>query len=121
MGAAPAASDAQANRDELGRILRFGIPGGVGRGELGADNRAYAARLIAARTGLSQAEAEARIDRALAEAKDAADKARKTGIVVTFLLAAALLVAAAAAARAAALGGRHRDQNTDTGRFWSWY
>jgi hypothetical protein len=114
-------SSDRADRDEVGRILRFGIPGGAGRGELSADNRTYAAQLIAGRTGLSQAEAEARIDTALAEAKEAADKARKAGIVTAFLLAAALLVAGAAAARAAAVGGRHRDENTDTGRFWGWY
>jgi hypothetical protein len=114
-------SSDRADRDEVGRILRFGIPGGAGRGDLSADNRTYAARLISARTGLSQAEAEARIDTALAEAKEAADKARKAGIAMAFLLAATLFVAGAAAARAAAVGGRHRDENTDTGRFWSWY
>jgi hypothetical protein len=103
-------------RAEVGRILSFGTV----RGELSTDNRTYLARIVAERTGLSQAEAEARVDQTLAEAKRAADAARKAGVIMAFLMAAALAVAGAAAAWAATLGGKHRDQETDHSQFWRW-
>jgi hypothetical protein len=103
-------------RAEVGRILTFGTV----RGELSTDNRTYLARIVAERTGLSQAEAEARVDQTLAEAKRAADAARKAGVIMAFLMAAALAVAGAAAAWAATLGGKHRDQETDHSHFWRW-
>lgn len=69
---------------------------------------------------IPQAEAEKRIDDAYARlnqaketAKQAAEKARRTGIIVAFLTAAVLLVGAAAAYLAAMLGGRHRDEEID--------
>ncbi len=114
--AASTATDGADRRAEVGRILTFG----TARGELSADNRAYVARIVAERTGLSQAEAEARVDQTLAEAKRAADAARKAGVIMAFLMAAALAVAGAAAAWAATLGGKHRDQETDHGYFWRW-
>jgi len=108
------ASDAE--RREVTRILTLGTL----HGEVTLDNKAYLAKLVSARTGVSQAEAERRVNDVLADAKRKADVARKTGIVVAFLSAAALFVAGAAAAWAAALGGRHRDRGTDTASFWRW-
>ncbi|MGE4063417.1 MAG: hypothetical protein AB7E79_08615 [Rhodospirillaceae bacterium] len=108
--------DGRADREEVTRIFAHGVTDG----ELGAEDKAHAASLISRRTGISEAEAQKRIDTALAKAKEAADAARKIGLIVGFLTAAALLVGAAAAAWAAALGGRHRDQNTDTTAFWRW-
>ncbi len=107
------AADVQASHAEVGRLLATAV-----RGDVSADNKAYVARLVAAETGLSQADAEARVNEVLAEAKRKADAARKAGVVIAFLTAAALLVAAAAAAWAAALGGKHRDEGTDV--FWRW-
>jgi hypothetical protein len=69
---------------------------------------------------MTQAQAEERVDQVLAEAKHNADQARKAGIIVAFITAASLLVGAAAAAGAAAMGGRHRDANTDTSAIWRW-
>jgi len=114
--APPALRDMQADRAEVSRLL---TPATV-RGELSGDHKAYVARLVAGQTGMSQADSEQRVSEVLAEAKRKADLARKVGIIMTFLLAAALLVGAAAAAWAATLGGRHRDQNTDTTTFWHW-
>lgn len=104
------------DRREVARILTLGSL----RGELTADNKTYVTRLISARTGLSQADAERRLNQVLTDAKRKADAARKTGIVIGFLTAAALLVAGAATAWAATLGGRHRDQGTHTAYFWRW-
>src|SRR5690606_29225124 len=100
--------DAERERAEVGRLLARGLTDGAWK----AEDKSYVAGLIANRTGLSQAEAETRIDTVLAQAKATADAARKLGIVVGFLMAAALMVAAAAATWAATLGGRHRDRHT---------
>jgi hypothetical protein len=85
---------------------------------LAADDRAYLAAQVAARTGLPPAEAEKRVDDAFAavqqaeaEAREAVDDARRAAAIGAFLTAAALLIAAAAAAAGAGLGGRHRDEN----------
>jgi hypothetical protein len=45
--------------------------------DLGIPDRTYVARLVAAQTGLSQADAEKRVSDVIAEAKTAADNARK--------------------------------------------
>lgn len=105
-----------AERQEVARLLTYG----VAHGELTAANRMYLNRVVSARTGLDQTAAEQRVEQVLADAKHKADVARKTGIIVGFLTAAALLVAAAAAAWTATMGGRHRDEGTDTSHFWRW-
>jgi hypothetical protein len=110
------AATLQSDRQEIGRLLVFGRKSG----ELTADTKTYLAQRISAHTGLSQTEAQARMDQVLADAKKKADDARKLGVVIAFLTAAALAVAAAAAAWAANLGGRHRDQGTDLAMFWRW-
>ena len=120
-GAAPVMSPMMSNsiereRAEVGRLFAFGTV----KGELSADNKAHLARVVANRTGMSQAEAEQRVTQVLADAKAAADKARKAGVILGFLTAAMLLIGAAAAAWAATLGGRHRDQGTDHSAFWRW-
>lgn len=113
---APAPRDDRNDRAEVTRMLTYGLSDG----QLGAEDKAHVARMIARNTGMSEAEAQSRIDTVLAKAKETADAARKIGLIVGFLTAAALLVGAAAAAWAATLGGRHRDQNTDTASFWRW-
>jgi ABC-type transporter Mla maintaining outer membrane lipid asymmetry permease subunit MlaE len=69
---------------------------------------------------IAQPEAEKRIDDAFARlnqaketAKQAAERARKVGVLSAFLTAAALLVGAAASWMAAQLGGKHRDEELD--------
>lgn len=104
----PAGTEEGDARTEIGRILARSAMGS----RLSDDDKAYLARIVAARTGLQQAEAEQRIETMVTEAKLAADKARKFGIVAAFLAAATLLVSALAAWFAAQWGGRHRDEGT---------
>jgi hypothetical protein len=106
----------QAERDEASRILVRSLS----NGSLEAADREYVASRMAARMNIPQAEAEKRIDDAFARlnqaketARQAAEKARKTAVIVAFLTAAVLLVGAAAAYLAAMLGGRHRDEEID--------
>lgn len=85
-------------------------------GEVSADDRTYLGQLVAARTGLSQADATARVDAVLAQvdqakvaAQEAADTARKAGATFALLGALSLIVGAFIASAAAAMGGKQRD------------
>src|SRR5689334_17956165 len=60
---------------ETARILAMGIRNGDG--DVPAGDKTYLARLVAARTGLSQADAEKRVDDVIGKAKAAETKARQ--------------------------------------------
>jgi hypothetical protein len=85
-------------------------------GEIPADDKTYLSQLVAARTGLSEADAKARVDALVAKvqdakvkAKQAADTARKGSATFALLGALSLVIGAFIASAAAALGGRQRD------------
>jgi hypothetical protein len=105
----PAAADVHA---EAGRILAFGIA----TGGLPSTDRVYLDQLIVTETGASPLEADQRIgvvtDReqaAVAQAKDAADKARKAAAAFAIFTGLSMLIGALIACVAAALGGQLRD------------
>jgi len=77
--------------------------------DLSADDKTYVAQIVAARTGLSQADAEKRVNDVITEAKTAADNARKGAAKLSFWLTAAMLFGAFAASLAAVEGGSLRD------------
>ena len=118
--AAPAIGD---TRDEVGRILLS-----LGDGELDDADRQYLTSTVAARAGIDEATAKQRVDELVAEAKRieaearaAADTARRITMIVAFVTAASLLVSGAAAYYAATLGGNHRDkQSVVAGWYKSW-
>jgi len=90
----------------------------VGSDTLAADDRDYLARRIAAYTGLSEDQARERVNQAFTAAKAAADKARdaaesarRVGVMSGFLLAAVSLLGLVAAALGAGSGGHHRDRS----------
>ena len=62
----------EASRQEVSRILLMG----AADGSLSSDDRAYLVRVVAARTGLSQADAEKRVDALSEQMKTSADKTR---------------------------------------------
>jgi hypothetical protein len=66
---------------------------------------------VTLRTGLSQAEAEKRVNDTIAEAKKAADDARKAAAKLSLWLAASMLAGALAAMLAATEGGLLRDSH----------
>lgn len=108
-GTAPANSpNAGDARAELSRLLSA-----AGRGELAAADRTYVARVVAARTGMSQADAERRVNEVITSAKQAADAARKAAMKLSLWMAAALLFGAFAASLAAVEGGQLRDGTWD--------
>ncbi len=115
---AKAATDAnpQAMGTEVARIFANAI----GTGTLAPQDARYVGQLVAQRTGVSQAEAEKRVNetftamqtklkQAETAAREAADKARKATAGVALWLFISLLIGAFAASLAATYGGRQRD------------
>ena len=92
-------------RAQMSRI----IASAVASGSITNDNRTQLAQLVAQRTGVSQQDAERRVDAAVNAARVAADKARKAAILTGFVTAAALIISLAAGWWAAMRGGHHRD------------
>jgi hypothetical protein len=95
-----------AARGEITRLWTSNLGAG---GDLNAADRGYVARVIASRTGISQADAEKRVGEVIAEAKQAADQARRAAAQLALWLAASLLLGAFASALAAVEGGQLRD------------
>ena len=80
-----------------------------GNQDLNTADKTYVAQVVAARTGMSQADAEKRVNDVIVEAKTAADNARKGAAKLSFWLTAAMLFGAFAASLAAVEGGSLRD------------
>jgi hypothetical protein len=99
-GASPAA------RAEVLRLL--------GRGTaLQSDDRGYLTSEVAAQTGVSQQEAQQRVDAAMTSIREAADKARKVSSALGFFTALSMLIGAFIASAAAAYAGQLRDERAD--------
>ena len=69
----------------------------------------YLGRLVAARTGISQSEAEKRVSDVIADARQTEDTARKATAHLLLWFFLALLMGAFSASYAATIGGRQRD------------
>ena len=107
---------AGANREEITRILLPGLSKG---GTIADADRAYLAKVVAARTGLSQADADQRVNQVMTEAKIAADNARKSTAAFSLWLVASMLAGALSASLAAIEGGNLRNREwylTDSNR-----
>src|SRR6185312_5852302 len=87
------------------------LAGSVVKGSLSPADRAYLAQLVSQRAGISQQEAERRLDEAFNAARQAADKARRAAILTGFVTAASLVLSLGAAWWAAMRGGHHRDHS----------
>ena len=112
-----AAANPDSDAAAAGQASRILIAGATS-GEVSADDKAYLSQLVAARTGLSESDAKARVDALVAKvedakvkAKQAADTARKGSATFALLGALSLVIGAFIASAAAALGGRQRDDD----------
>ena len=92
-------------RAEVGRILANGLR----QKDVPASDKTYLGQLVAARTGLSQPEAEKRVSDVMNDARQAADTARKATAHSLLWIFLALLIGAFCASYAATIGGRQRD------------
>lgn len=111
--AAPGNADLTEQRAEVSRILLSAAAGGT----LDPADRQYLVDTVAARAGIPPEEAQQRVDQLYAqaqqleaEARAAADHARKIAVIGAFMTAAALLIGAVGAYFGAVLGGNHRDR-----------
>jgi hypothetical protein len=111
----PSASAEQAT----GEVTRI-FTNAVTTGKLPEEDARYAAQVVAQRTGVSQQEAEKRVNQTFndiqkkkeeteAKAREAADAARKATATAALALFMALLIGALIASYAATIGGRQRD------------
>ncbi len=101
-------------RAEVARILAQG----VASGDVSAADRMYLAQLVAARAGLSESDAEARVNDVITQVKaadvkvrQAAESARKAAAAASIFTALSLVIGAFIASVAAALGGKLRDEH----------
>jgi hypothetical protein len=113
--AQPDTSPTSSAGDGHGEATRI-LARGLSAGDLSSADRTYLAQLVAGRTGISQDEAQKRVDDAMAQlkaaelkARQAADTARKAAAKAALLTALAMLIGAFIASAAAALGGHERD------------
>ncbi len=99
-----------ANRDgarqELARLFTAEFSGG---GEPSAADRSYIAKVVAARAGLSQADADKRVNDVITQVKADIDKVRKATMHLAIWLTLSLFIGAFSAALAATEGGGLRD------------
>src|SRR5689334_9528601 len=102
--AATSAGNTPAQSDARAEILRLWKSDFRKDAHIPASDRAYMAQVVTARTGLSQADAEKRVDQVVTEAKTDADNARRAAAHLSFWLTAALLFGAFSASLAAAEG-----------------
>lgn len=112
----PSAQNDERVTAEVSRIL---VNGAVA-GEMPEADRTYIEQVIASRTGLSEADARARleqtltaIEKARTDAQEAADTAKKAATTGALVSAASLMIGAFISAVAAAFGGRQRDEEED--------
>jgi hypothetical protein len=96
-----------AARAEAGRAL----VAATAEGAADTQDRHYLADLVAAHTGLTTADAQTRVDGAIDQAREAADKTRKAASATSIFTALAMLIGAFIACISAALGGRQRDEH----------
>ncbi len=108
---------ASSGRDVRAETTRI-LAGSLRDGEMPASDRTYLAATVATRTGLSQADAEKRVDDVIAQekaaetkARQAADAARKSAAAVSIFTAISMLIGAFIASAAAAYGGSLRDEH----------
>ncbi len=115
---------------EAGRIFVVGLA----EGSLNSGDRAYLAQIVSRHTGLSEADAQGRVDETYVRAqgmkeaaerrvREAADTARKQAVIAGFLAAAASLMGLVAATWAAGLGREHQSTRHypsifGAARFW---
>jgi hypothetical protein len=105
---APASQQASQNdtRGELTRLLTSSFRTGT---ELKPADRDYVSKVVAARTGLSQTDADKRVNEVVTQAKSDIDATRKATAQLAFWLTASLLIGAFCSSLAATEGGGLRD------------
>ena len=106
---APATQNSGNASDPRGEMVRLFSSSFRNGGDLKPADREYVSKVVAARTGLSQADADKRVNDVIAQAKQDLDKARKAAEHLAIWLTLSLFIGAFSAALAATEGGGLRD------------
>jgi hypothetical protein len=105
-GASRSDQDDMSVRGEVELILAHALR----EGNLPQADRVYLARIVAAKTGAGEPDAEKRVDDAYAQAEQSADSTRKAVAHSMYWTFLAFLVGAFFASFAATIGGKERDR-----------
>jgi hypothetical protein len=105
----PASQSAGNGNETRGEMLRLFTSSFRNGNELKPADRDYVSKVVAARTGLSQADAEKRVNEVVTQVKTDLDATRKATAQLAFWLTASLVVGAFCASLAATEGGGLRD------------
>jgi hypothetical protein len=106
---APASANASNPGDSRGEMVRLFTSSFRNGGDLKPADREYISKVVAARTGMSQADADKRVNDVVTQVKADTDAARKATAQLAFWLTASLLIGAFCASLAATEGGGLRD------------
>lgn len=101
--------DQQSLSDTRDEIVRLFTTSFHERNDVNSPDRDYLVKLVSSRTGLSQSDAEKRVNDVIAQAKTDLDKLRKTAMQTAIWLTLSLFIGAFSAALAALEGGGVRD------------
>lgn len=119
----PAAGPDAVSRETVRDLFRQALA----TGEMNPADRTYVVNVLSNQTGMGAQEAARRVDAAIGElkgehdkAKQLEEKARKIGVLLSFISAAAMLIGAGAAFGGGALGGRHRDDGLHLRHVLGW-
>lgn len=112
-GAAPAIGErGTVPEADVRAMMARTLVAAAGAGQLTPAQKRTLGQVVAERTGVSQPEAERRVDQGFKDAMSALETARKAAVLTALVTATALLVGLLAAWYAAKNGGHHRDSNT---------
>jgi hypothetical protein len=109
----PSAQGQQNPSDARGEMVRLFTSSFHNGNDLNPADRTYVAKVVAARTGLSQADAEKRVNDAVTQVKADLDAARKAAMQIAIWLTLSLFIGAFSASLAATEGGGLRDGTWD--------
>ena len=105
----PAALSAGNPGDSRGEMVRLFTNSFRNGGDLKPADREYVSKVVAARTGMSQADADKRVNELVTQVKADTEAARKATAQLAFWLKASLLIGAFCSSLAATEGGGLRD------------
>jgi hypothetical protein len=113
----PASPSADTQRDSRSEMVRLFTSSFRTGNDMTPADRSYVAKVVAQRTGLSQADAEKRVTEVTTQVKADLDKARKNAAQLAMWLTFSLFIGAFSAAAAAMEGGGVRDGTWKKSRF----
>jgi hypothetical protein len=106
---APAAQNSGSPADSRGELVRLFTTSFHNGSDLSPADRTYVAKVVSARTGLSQADADKRVTEVSTQVKSDLDTARKNAMQLAIWLTLSLFIGAFSASLAATEGGGLRD------------